>query len=640
MILQPTQVSRLSLLGFCAALLLAAACYWPATDGEFQLDDKANLGGLAQVDDARSAWDFILAGAAGPSGRPLALATFVLQADSYVDGPGAFTAVNILIHLLNATILAGCLYLLSRLHAVDRHKAAVVAAVAASFWVLLPLLATATLLVVQRMATLSATFVLLGLGGYLLARRRIDVAPIPALLGMTASLAIATVLATFSKESGVLLPVFVLVLEVTLLTPPASVAKKYWRTWKTVVLLAPTLFLFVYLGKHSVYAEHEIAREGFTGWQRLLTEARLLWLYLFKAVLGFPGSLGIWQEPPTLSRNLLAPVTLLASLLWLGLVAFSIALRRHYPLCALAVLWYLAGHMLESTVLPLELYFEHRNYLAVIGPLYALVLAATLARSRLRWPAAAVAAIALCANAIFLYSFASMWGDLSTSSRYWAVKYPGSVRAVTTMATFQLAEEGPLRTLQTLDRFVIDNPEHAYLRFQELNLLCQVAADQDHAQALERLHARLPDVAFTFTAGTMLSELFSTATRTGCSSVTAQTVRALAESLRSNSRYARVGLYGQFHHKLLAAIARYEGDYPATIENLRQAIRYRRSSELNMMMVTALGGAGDFDAANEFIEDAYSRAPVNPIRAAQWRRDLDGLRAYISELQDSTPIEE
>ena len=51
----------------------------------------------------------------------------------------------------------------------------------------------------------------------------------------------------------------------------------------------------------------------------------------------------------------------------------------------------------------------------------------------------------------------------------------------------------------------------------------------------------------------------------------------------------------------------------------------------------ALGGAGDFDAANEFIDDADSNSPANPARAAKWRRDLDSLRAYVRELETSKP---
>ncbi len=52
-----------------------------------------------------------------------------------------------------------------------------------------------------------------------------------------------------------------------------------------------------------------------------------------------------------------------------------------------------------------------------------------------------------------------------------------------------------------------------------------------------------------------------------------------------------------------------------------------------MMMVTALGGDGDFDAAYKFIDDAKDNAPTHPLRAMSWHRDLDGLRAYIDELE-------
>jgi hypothetical protein len=71
----------------------------------------------------------------------------------------------------------------------------------------------------------------------------------------------------------------------------------------------------------------------------------------------------------------------------------------------------------------------------------------------------------------------------------------------------------------------------------------------------------------------------------------------------------------------------------ATIDNLRKALTYGPSGELNMMMVTALAGDGDFDAAHDFIDDAKNNAPTNPLRAVKWRRDLDGLRAYIDELE-------
>jgi len=388
-----------------------------------------------------------------------------------------------------------------------------------------------------------------------------------------------------------------------------------------------------YLATNLSYSDWTVQRRGFSAGERLLTEARLLWEYLYKAVLGMPNTLGIFQDPPNVAKSLWQPATLLACVSWLSLAAAAIIWRRRYPLAALAVLWYLAGHLIESTVVPLELYFEHRNYLPMIGPLFALCSFVLLAEKRVRIAGVTAIGALVLVNAYFLFVFASLWGEPSMASRHWVMRYPDSVRAVTTMATFQLIEEGPLRTVRTIDEFALRNPQHNYLRIQELNLLCRYAGQADHSRVLGHLDRELPRVDFTYTAGTMLSQLFDATIVSNCSGVNENTVVALANALLSNPRYVADPGYNQFHAKLLAGIARYQGDYEATIEHLRTAIAYRPSSELNMMMVTALGGAGDFDAAFKFIDDAKTAGPRNPLQALMWRRDLDGLRIYIVELE-------
>ena len=99
--------TRLSLLGFLVVLVLTALCYRPALHGTFQLDDQASLGGLARVQDVSTGLDFVLGGEAGPTGRPLALLTFALQARHWEQGAEAFVRVNVLLHLLNAVLLFG-----------------------------------------------------------------------------------------------------------------------------------------------------------------------------------------------------------------------------------------------------------------------------------------------------------------------------------------------------------------------------------------------------------------------------------------------------------------------------------------------------------------------------------------------------
>ena len=625
--------TRLTLLGFFLVLVIAWFCYRPALSGAFLLDDIPNLGGLAQIGDVRTASDFVLSGASGPTGRPLALLTFALQANQFERGPRAFLKVNVFIHLLNAVLLAWCLYQLASLMAVERDRGILVATSAASLWLLLPLLATSSLLIVQRMTTLSALFSLLGLGSYLALRRNIEQTPHNSLIAMTVLLAVSTLLATFTKESGSLLPMFVLVIEATVLMRPESITQRNWRIWKFVVLVLPSVAVFAYLASRASYPEWMQDRKDFNAWERVLTEAQILWVYIQNAVIGLPVRLGIFQTEYPVSRSLLEFKTLIAGSAWLALLFAAIVRRRRWPLFALAVFWYLAGHVIESTVLPLELYFEHRNYLPIIGPVFALC-AYLLLRSGRAWRVG-LAAISLLVivNAYLLYVFASIWGEPSVASRYWALNYPDSSRAVTNMATYQLTEEGPQRAIQTIRQFTAAHPEYAYLGIQELNISCLFVMESDREQIVAELERGLPNVVFTFTAGRMLSQLFTTTSAIDCGKITPATVERLAVRLHDNARYINDPYYSQFHHKLLAGIARFQGDREATMSNLEKAISYSPSSELNMMMVTTLAEAGDFSGADNFINNAMLNKPMNPLMAFAWQRDLEGLRAYVRELE-------
>jgi hypothetical protein len=201
------------------------------------------------------------------------------------------------------------------------------------------------------------------------------------------------------------------------------------------------------------------------------------------------------------------------------------------------------------------------------------------------------------------------------------------------MAGYQLSEEGPLRALSTIENLVARAPQHGYLQTQVLNMRCLFLPDGDHGSVITAAREAFPNVDFTYTAGTMLSELFSTAIAGRCSAVDVSTVEELAQALYSNPKYAAVPGYEQFHFKLMAGIARQKGRTDLTLVNLEKAIAAQPSSELNMMMVTTLGGTGEFDRARGYIDTALAQAPLNPMWAWLWRSDLENLREYIDELE-------
>ncbi len=620
--------------GFFFVLLIAWFCYSAAFDADFQLDDQSNLGGLASVSDTRGAVDFIVSGSAGPTGRPLSLLSFALQAGAWDDGAAAFLRVNTAIHILNAMLLAWCVLQIFRLRGERENRAVLLACTVAAFWVLLPLNATATVLVVQRMTSLSALCTLVGLAGYLSARATLAAVPVRALVLMSTSLAAASVIGALAKESALLLPMLVLVVEATLLPRPQAIDAARWRGFTAAFLWLPSLLVLGYVLSRWNYPDYVIARREFDAVERLLTEAQLLWLYLSKALVGAPDRLGIYQSDIAVVRSLFEPLSLLAVAGWIAAAGGALAWRRRFPLFAFAVLWFLAAHVVESTVIPLELYFEHRNYLAIIGPLIALC-AFLFGHSALtRKVAAVVLPVMLLVNTFFLFSFTSLWGESSLAARHWAARYPDSVRAVTNVAAYQLSEESAARGVETISKFSRDFPRHAYLGIQALNLRCLTHATQTIEKDVDELERMLPNVTFTYTAGNMLSQLFTTSTKRACTDLQPQTVIRLAEALGINPRYRDDPSYNQFHHKLLAGIQRTLGDHGASLEHLQQAMEWRPSAELNMMMTMTLAETGDYQAAREFLAAASENTPRHPIKAIGWRRGLAELLDYVNALEE------
>src|SRR5690606_8522142 len=114
--------------------------------------------------------------------------------------------------------------------------------------------------------------------------------------------------------------------------------------------------------------------------------------------------------------------TVLAALAWFFVLVFFWLIRRKTRWPIFAIVWFLVAHIIESTVVPLELYFEHRNYLAIAGPLLAsiVLVAQWAARNRGRESLAiAMAAIYAISLSFVLWQVASIFGQDEVAARLW-----------------------------------------------------------------------------------------------------------------------------------------------------------------------------------------------------------------------------
>ncbi|MDA3877249.1 MAG: hypothetical protein PF483_09185, partial [Halothiobacillus sp.] len=235
-------------------LALAYMIYMPGLSGAFLFDDLSNLNPLGETGPIRHAWQawaWITSGFAGPTGRPIALASFLLDTNTWPTPPEVFKQTNVIIHLINGFFLAGLSHALARGLGVSARRASWVAILAAGFWLLHPFWISTTLYIIQRMAMLAALFVFAGLWSYVHGRLQLQAGkPISAYVWMSLGLGVCTLLATFSKENGALLPLLAWVIEVFVFDTEGRAAQQTGRGfiwWRRLFVMLPSLLLLGYL---------------------------------------------------------------------------------------------------------------------------------------------------------------------------------------------------------------------------------------------------------------------------------------------------------------------------------------------------------------------------------------------------------
>src|SRR5690606_12375388 len=215
-----SQRNILPWLVLCAIIGLSWVAYTPGLSGGFLFDDFANLpavGAYGSVDDWPTFWRYLTSGSADPTGRPLSLLSFLIDARDWPADPHPFKRTNLLLHLLNGILLFVLLRQLGRQLQRPECQVSMAAALGSALWLLHPLLVSTTLYIVQREAMLPATFVLLGISGYVHGRSLVAQGRTSGALLAACSVMLGTAFAFLSKANGALLPLLAWVLEATVL---------------------------------------------------------------------------------------------------------------------------------------------------------------------------------------------------------------------------------------------------------------------------------------------------------------------------------------------------------------------------------------------------------------------------------------
>lgn len=612
--------ATLCLVALAAILALAWWAYHPGLTGDFLFDDFGNLpalGATGPVDNWATFWRYITSGRADPTGRPLTLLSFLIDARNWPASPYPFKVTNVVLHLINGALLAWVLWWLGKALVSARAMAspraardplpaeggkttwwpALAALFGAGAWLLHPLFVSTTLYIVQREAMLPATFTLIGILCWIAARDALVRGHVKrGLIGMAVAAWLCTLLAVLSKANGALLPLLLLLIDWIVLAPrrpmPDVTAQSWYKRAVTAFLVIPgalVLAYLLYLLPGAIHRAPEL--RDWTIGERLLTESRVVADYLRLLVVPHAHSSGLFNDAFATSTGWLHPAsTIPCVILIAAMISVGFTLRKRHPAIALALLFYFTAQLMESGWIPLELYYEHRNYLPAMLLFWPIGIG--LARPGiLRSLRIASAAGLLMVLATLTWQRATLWGDGFRQALVWAAINPDSARSQANAALYDLHHDRPRLAAARLRLSLAKHPDDIQAPINLISAECRLGGVQPKTltaanNALAR--TRLGGAA----AFKWFNDALAIAASHACPGLDFAALQTTLDAVRRNPHWHDISGRQQDIHHLQAQLYLAEGKPKLALEEFNRALAAQSTPDVALEQAAYLGAKG------------------------------------------------
>lgn len=520
----------------------AALVYWPGISGPFIVDDIPNITvPLAEINDTDDILNATLTNHSGPTGRPLSVLSFALNSYfSGIESAAPFKLTNLAIHLATGILLLLFSIRLFRTTHPDIPSGYIHLAslLAMSAWLLHPLLVSTTLYTVQRMTQLAALFTVAALLLYMYARQRIVARPIIANTCLFLGIPALAIAALLSKENGALIPFYILALEVFIFRFQAYTTRERRILITCILLLSITpcingLFYFI-THFNELMSGYDV--RPFSIVDRARTEVVALAFYLKLIILPRLSSLTLFHDDFPIYNSWTTDVILSGVLLCtLALVALKI--RTRYPVVSFGIAVYFISHLLESTVLPLEPVFEHRNYLATYGITLSLsaLLLGRRPQATHRKRLAAILTLVTVSLATLTSARVSYWTSTERLISISAYEHPESTRALTELANIHIKHGDLISARLYLMQAASLSPMNPGVPLHIMATYCG-STEGIPLNVIEAATTRLREGTLTAYAEDSISSLISLVKNNKCPSVSPDLLASLTEAGLENTR--------------------------------------------------------------------------------------------------------
>ena len=347
----PDHALAWTLVACAAALVIAASLYAPALHSPFIFDDNhLPFRVTARVESLR-VW---VAGV-----RPVLMLTYWVNYILAGDDPFGYHLVNVLIHAVNTGLTFLVLLRLLAMAGWERRVRIGAAAASALIFLIHPLQTESVSYIAGRSESLESFFVLLAYTVFLY-RRTESIRWLEAGLVM-----LLFALAVGSKENAVALAGVLVLTDIWWPRPFSTVGlRKNWRLYGLMASFVPIALVSIFR-LLSQAGSAGFKANGATWYQYGFTEARAVARYVQMALLPFGQSL---DHDFAVSATITQHGAIFFLILWAGVLALALALRRRFQLACFGLLFFLILLAPTSSVVPIaDPLVERRMYLPLIG---------------------------------------------------------------------------------------------------------------------------------------------------------------------------------------------------------------------------------------------------------------------------------
>ncbi len=305
----------------------------------------------------------ISAGFQSPSNRPVANISFALNYYFHEYNIMGYHLVNVLIHITTGILLYFFVKFTLNMPSFRFESRLYhwIPFFTALIWLVHPIQTQSVTYIVQRMNSMAAMFYVLSLLLYVTARRT---SAKRKKWFLFSGCIISALLALGSKEIAATLPLMIFLYEWYFFQDLSKTWLKNHRSFLISVMILVLFVAFLFLGPHPVekiVSSYNLRDFDLT--QRVLTQFRVMIFYLSLLIFPHPTRLNVEHDFP-LSHSLFDPLTTIFSMgIVMGLFGLSLFIAKKQRILSFCILWFLGNLVIESSVIPLEIVFEHRLYL-------------------------------------------------------------------------------------------------------------------------------------------------------------------------------------------------------------------------------------------------------------------------------------